>query len=104
MSYLEYQDYVSFVYRDPWIRLNVAPAKIMQVKFNANCAHRMLTCIKYDLIQQEHVLSELREYATSIPTPTDAPSVLKTMQYLTACHHLFERGILGKQVFWTQLW
>ena len=45
------------------------------------------------------MLSELREYATSNPVPSDSASVLKTVQYLTACNQMFERGILGKRVF-----
>lgn len=51
------------------------------------------------LLQQEHVLTELYEYATASPLSTDAPAMLKVHEYLTACHHLFERGILGHSVY-----
>lgn len=51
------------------------------------------------LLQQDYVLAELQEYATSCPTPPDANSVMETVEYLRACNHIFERGILGKGVF-----
>ena len=89
----------SHVFRDPWTRLNVKPAKIMQVW----CVIILLyACIIIRLIfnqQQEHVLAELREYASQTPPPPDAKSVLQVVAYLTACNQLFERGILGKKVF-----
>lgn len=50
-------------------------------------------------LQQEHVLSELQEYASEDPRPSDSNSVLEVVAYLTACNQLFERGILGKRVF-----
>ena len=90
----------SFVHRDPWTRLNVKPAKIMQVLLGTTLTvlllhiHRM-----FPPSQQEHVLAELQEYATTDPPPADADSVLETVEYLRACNQIFERGILGKKVF-----
>lgn len=50
-------------------------------------------------MQQEHVLSELQEYAHQTPPPQDAESVKEAAAFLTACNQLFERGILGKHNF-----
>ena len=49
--------------------------------------------------QQEYVLAELQEYALQEPAPEDASPVLETVEYLQACHKIFERGILGKKVY-----
>lgn len=62
----------NFIWRDPWTKLNVMPAKIMQ---------------------QEKVLSELEAYCLS--SPPDAANVLATLEYLKACNHFFEQGILS---------
>ena len=62
----------NFVSRDPWTKLNVLPAKIMQ---------------------QEKVLTELRTYCLS--NPSDVKSVQATIDFLTACNHLFENGSLS---------
>ncbi|XP_014669634.1 PREDICTED: uncharacterized protein LOC106810714 [Priapulus caudatus] len=67
----------SFIVRDAWTKLNVKPAKIMQ---------------------QEHVLAELKTYAQpehTVQQPIDAINVLATVKYLTACNLLFERGLLS---------
>ena len=45
--------------------------------------------------QQEHVISELREYSTSVPSPHYADNIALTIQYLEACNQMFERGILA---------
>ena len=53
-------------------------------------------CIPYICSpQQEHVFTELKEYAASTPTPLDATAVAMVVKYLEACNRLFERGILG---------
>ena len=66
----------SFIKRDPWTKLNVPPAKIMQ---------------------QEQVLSELYSHAQPDTgrAPTDATSALACHAYLTAVHKIFERGLLA---------
>ena len=46
-------------------------------------------------MQQEHVITELKEYATSSPTPLDASTVAMVVGYLEACNRMFERGLLG---------
>ncbi len=51
--------------------------------------------------QQEHVISELKEYSTSTPPPPYAANVALTIQYLEACNQLFERGILGHVRIWS---
>lgn len=63
-----------FVFRDAWTRLNVNPAKLMQ---------------------QDHVIGELTEYAAT--TPTDADQVSMTVQFLEATQSLFEFGILSHE-------
>lgn len=71
---------------------------ISQLWINYECTN--LWAISFILsLQQEHVLSELKEYATAQPPPPDAGSVLETVDYLQACNSIFERGILGKGVF-----
>jgi len=50
----------NFVYRDAWTRLNVKPAKIMQV-LTLPC--QLLLGV---ILQQEYVISELQEYASEL--------------------------------------
>lgn len=52
-------------------------------------------------LQQEHVISELKEYVSSTPTPPYAANVALTIEYLEACNQLFERGILGHVRIWS---
>ena len=54
------------------------------------------TCLL--LLQQDEVLSELKEYARSDPKPDDASSVELTIAYLEALNGLFEKSILGQRV------
>ena len=62
----------NFVIRDPWTKLNVMPAKVMQ---------------------QDKVLTELADYlATSHP---DNANVKASRDYLAACNLLFEKGTLS---------
>ena len=78
--------------RDSWTKLNVLPAKIMQVKqalFNNN-----FTCVT---IQQEQVLGELHWYVHQDPPPADASMTSETLAYLEACHLLFEQGFLSHE-------
>ena len=46
-------------------------------------------------LQQEHVITELKEYATGSPTPLDASTVAMVVGYLEACNRMFEQGRLG---------
>ena len=109
----------NYVYRDSWTRLNVKPAKIMQVFIHVHtcimgsymliqcglCIYMYIHCIFVFTVvillhmQQEHVLAELEEYARQTPVPHHSDSVLRTVAFLKACNSLFERGILGKHVF-----
>ena len=61
----------SYVHKDQWVRLNVKASKIMQ---------------------QDHVLAELKEFMESRPNDT-SPSL--TVQYLECCNMLFEQGLLS---------
>lgn len=62
----------NFVSRDPWTKLNVLPAKIMQ---------------------QEKVLTELKTYCLS--NPPCVMNVKATVAFLEACSQLFEDGTLS---------
>ena len=46
------------------------------------------------------MISELKEYSTSIPPPPYAANISLTIQYLEACNQLFERGILAHVRIW----
>ncbi len=63
----------SYIVRDPWTKLSVLPAKIMQ---------------------QTAVLKELKVYLST--NPADSEQVEQTYEYLNACHKLFESGFLEK--------
>ncbi len=43
-------------------------------------------------------MAELEEYAARKPPPSDANSVKATHKYLSACHLIFERGILNPDI------
>ena len=47
--------------------------------------------------QQEQVLGELYWYTHQEPIPSDANIVSETLQYLQACHNLFEEGFLSHE-------
>ncbi|XP_065887616.1 uncharacterized protein [Dysidea avara] len=64
------------VIRDSWIKLNVAPAKLMQ---------------------QEQVLGELFDYLDQEPHPDDYHSVKNTLRYLEACSKILESGFLSHE-------
>lgn len=78
------------IIRDSWIKLNVAPAKIMQVR----CFH-VCEIIHLEHPQQEQVLSELFQYVKQQPLPVDAAQVECTLKYLEACSKIFENGLLS---------
>ncbi len=59
------------IVRDPWTKLSVGPAKIMQ---------------------QQNVLAELKNFGRLNPDRTD---VFDALQYLQACNQLFENGFLS---------
>ena len=46
-------------------------------------------------MKQNQVIAELSEYMEN--NPADAEKVGKVIEYLDACRHLFERGILSHQ-------
>jgi len=78
------------VIRDAWTKLNVSPAKIMQV-----CIHPILNCVLiFCSQQQEQVLTELYSYIHQNPSPTDAATTIETHRYLEACNQIFEKGFL----------
>lgn len=52
--------------------------------------------LKY-FLQQEQVLSELYSYIHKEPPPADASSTSETLEYLQACHQLFETGFLSHE-------
>ena len=82
----------AYVLRDAWTKLNVAPAKIMQVQliiinillvhlYYLECVppcmwllgiHKMLVFTLH-FSQQEQVLTELFHYTSQTPTPMDPP-------------------------------
>ena len=83
------------IIRDSWTKLNVSPAKIMQVRFGI----AILFISDYSIychlsIQQEQVLGELFNYISQ--NPVDAVETKATLQYLESCHKLlFEKGFLS---------
>jgi len=74
--------------RDAWTKLNVSPAKIMQVHT------KHFTHILYF---QEQVLGDLYWYIHQDPPPTDAAMTQETLDYLQACSRIFESGFLSHQ-------
>ena len=107
------------VLRDAWMKLNVHPAKIMQVCFTTVSCINYCACtndsglllellqsscetwwsfirngLMIFIMQQQQVLTELHSYVTQNPPPTDAPSACCTLKYLTSCN-LFEQGLLS---------
>ena len=59
-----------------------------------NVASLLLDCVIF-ILQQEHVITELKEYATATPLPSDTKEVLLVVDYLEACNKIFERGLLA---------
>jgi len=49
------------------------------------------------LVQQEQVLSELYWYVHQDPPAVDASTTSETLEYLQACHKLFETGFLSHE-------
>ena len=47
------------------------------------------------------MISEFREYSTSVPPPPYADNIALTIQYLEACNQMFERGILAHVRIWS---
>ena len=77
------------IIRDSWTKLNVSPAKIMQVRFLY--LEKCSFIIRH--LQQEQVLGELFDYISQ--NPLDAAETRATLQYLESCHKLFEKGFLS---------
>jgi len=77
--------------RDAWTKLNVHPAKIMQV------SRRFVGLLsrKYLWFWQEQVLGELYCYTHQDPPPEDVSAAKETLLYLEACNLLFEQGFLS---------
>ncbi len=82
----------SHVNRDIWTRLNVKPAKIMQVCLLFSCINTQ--ALLYLLPKQRYVLAELSEYLEGTPDK----STQLTLQYLQALNDLFEDGILSHHI------
>lgn len=93
-----------YIYRDNWTRLNVKPAKIMQVicivlyMFVHVCLYALWKllelCIFFFYVQQDRVLEELAGHCAGTHTSsTDRDK--QTLCYLQALNKLFERGILS---------
>lgn len=86
------------IIRDSWTKLNVAPAKIMQVYifhvvYMAQCSIHL----HVNSVQQEQVITELYSHTKSNPQPLDVDSTRCTLQYLEACNRIFERGFLSHE-------
>ena len=64
----------NYIWHDPWTKLNVFPAKIMQ---------------------QDKVLTELATHCLSLTSDAELDAVEATRQYLLACNSLFEPGTLS---------
>ena len=52
-------------------------------------------------LQQEHVISELEEYASALPVSdkVTSESTMLTVEFLKACNKMFEQGIIAKRAF-----
>ena len=59
-------------------------------------AHIQFACMHCLIpnLQQDEVISELKEFARSDPRPDSAASVERVVLYLEALNKLFERGLL----------
>jgi len=79
------------ILRDSWTKLNVSPAKIMQVH---NSFYKFVISI---YLQQEQVLTELYSYIHQDPPPADVNTVVETHNFLEACNLLFEKGFLSHE-------
>ena len=90
----------SHIVRDSWTRLNVLPAKIMQVNcstFPSFLRHvKLIIMLLYHIIciQQPYMLAAIKEMAKYKDEVTRS-SHLETAEYLEACNKLFENGILS---------
>jgi len=75
------------IIRDSWTKLNVSPAKIMQVR-------KIFLNYIYDFyLQQEQVMGELFHHISQ--NPTDILETKTTLKYLESCHSIFEKGFLS---------
>ena len=81
------------IIRDSWIKLNVTPAKIMQVRIMPT--HKDV--VQEGFVQQEQVLGELFHYVNQQTPPPDALQVQCTLKYLQACSKIFENGLLSHE-------
>ena len=79
--------------RDSWIKLNVTPAKIMQVRIMPT--HKGI--VQEGFVQQEQVFGELFHYVNQQTPPPDALQVQCTLKYLQACSKIFENGLLSHE-------
>ena len=80
----------SHIIRDAWTKLNVSPAKIMQVtgKF-------LLLCCYISYLQKEKVLSELFMYVDNNQEQAISDGTKATLSYIEACNKIFEEGFLS---------
>ena len=85
----------SYIVRDNWTRLNVLPAKIMQVillNLFDNILTVCFTCT-CTFVQQPFMISAIHELAEKETYIGDHHK--RVAEYLEACHKLFEEGILS---------
>ena len=52
-------------------------------------------------LQQEHVISELEEYASALPVSdkVTSESTMLIVEFLKVCNKMFEQGIIVKRAF-----
>lgn len=79
------------VIRDSWTKLNVIPAKIMQV-----CGYTR-DCLLIPFFNIARTCS-VRAVFDEHPQAEDAKCTSKTLQYIEACNKIFERGFLSHEI------
>ena len=83
--------------RDAWTKLNVHPAKIMQVRnftiYNLSIVSSIIAFIK--LLHLLLLQRELVHFVNQDPPPHNVETTCETLAYLEACNLLFEQGFLS---------
>lgn len=82
----------AYIVRDSWTRLNVLPAKIMQVKIGIISIFNLLLL----KTQQPYMLAAIREMSIKKADMMNENHEL-TASYLQACNFIFEKGILSHE-------
>lgn len=82
----------NYMFRDSWTRLNVTPARIMQV---CVCTHIIFICPctfhAHTYTQQEKVIAEVKSHSNG---SCDS----QTVHFLEALNLIFESGLLSKDL------